>query len=105
MQVHILLENATLVGVYTTHEHAVQASRRHVLRNFRIETAPVYGSLYKATWGEGYTRPGSKFVTLEEITEANGWDPVNIEALTYAQPGQVIDCSCISGVLHVERIL
>ena len=59
---------------------------------------------FKATWGSGYYNPGSKIITMDYITEENGWWPENIEAIEESEIGQIINCSDISGVLHVERI-
>lgn len=59
---------------------------------------------FKATWGDGYYQPGSKIITLDDITEDNGWWPENIEAIEESKIGQVVDCSDIGGVLHVERV-
>lgn len=60
--------------------------------------------LFQATWGDGYAFPDSKEITLDDITEENGWWKENIEAIEIAQIGDVVDCSDIGGVLHVERI-
>ena len=59
---------------------------------------------FKATWGEGYAFPDYKVITLEDITEENGWWEENIDAIENARVGEVINCSDISGLLYVERI-
>ena len=59
---------------------------------------------FKATWGDGYYNPGSKIITMDDITEENGWWPENIEELENCEIGTVVNCTDISGVLHVERI-
>ncbi len=60
--------------------------------------------LFKATWGDGYALKKSEIIALDIITEENGWWAENIEAITNASLGQIIDCSDMSGVLHVERV-
>ena len=60
--------------------------------------------LFKATWGDGYAFPNSKVITLNDITEENGWWEENIQAIENAQIGDVVNCSDIGGVLHVQRI-
>ena len=57
-----------------------------------------------ATWGDGYVNPGSKVITIDDINEENGWDVYYIEELNNARVGEVVNCSDISGVLHVKRI-
>jgi hypothetical protein len=59
---------------------------------------------FKATWGEGYVNPGSKEITLADITEENGWHSENIDKLESAYIGEVVNCSDISGILFVQRI-
>ena len=60
--------------------------------------------VFKAVWGSGYYNPGEKYITLDDITEDNGWFPENIEAIDDLQIGQTCDCSDFSGDLHVTRI-
>ena len=60
--------------------------------------------LFKATWGDGYAYPESKEITMDDITEENGWYEEVIEKLEDARIGETINCSDISGILHVQRI-
>lgn len=60
--------------------------------------------LFKATWGEGYAYPDSAEITMEDITEENGWFEENIQAIDDLQVGGVVDCSCFTAELFVERI-
>lgn len=59
---------------------------------------------FKATWGDGYALKKSEVITLDLITEDNGWWEENIYKLEHAEVGQIVDCSDIGGVLHVQRI-
>ncbi len=59
---------------------------------------------FLAVWGEGYVQSGEALLTFDDITEENGWFDWCIEQLEDAGVGQTVDCSCISGVLHVTRI-
>jgi hypothetical protein len=60
--------------------------------------------LFKATWGDGYAYPDSRVITLDDITEENGWWEENVIAIQELQVGSIVDCSDMSGVLHVERV-
>jgi len=59
---------------------------------------------FKATWGEGYYNPGSKEITLADITEENGWDDWAIEKVMSLEVQEACDCSDYSGILFVQRI-
>lgn len=63
-----------------------------------------FRKIFQAEWGEGYVKAGSALLTFDDITEENGWFDWCIEKLEDARVGQTVDCSCISGVLHVTRI-
>jgi hypothetical protein len=60
--------------------------------------------LFKATWGDGYMIKKSEVIPLEIITEENGWWEENIEAIQNSEIGEIVNCSDIGGVLHVERV-
>jgi hypothetical protein len=59
---------------------------------------------FLAKWGEGYSKEGEKVITMNDISEANGWDEDYIQRLQNAGIGEVVDCSDYSGILFVQRI-
>ena len=60
--------------------------------------------LFLATWGEGYAIKESQVITLDVITEDNGWWEDNIISLSNAKVGDTVDCSDWGGELTVKRI-
>ena len=60
--------------------------------------------LFKATWGDGYMVKKTEIISLDIITEENGWWEENIQAIEDAKIGDVVNCSDIGGVFHVERV-
>jgi hypothetical protein len=59
---------------------------------------------FLAKWGEGYYREGEKVITMDDITEENGWFDDYIQRIEKADVGEVVDCTDYSGVLTVKRI-
>ena len=60
--------------------------------------------LFDVRWGAGYAHPDNKTVSMDEITEENGWDIYNIEKIEALRLDEGVDCSDIGGEVYVTRI-
>jgi len=60
--------------------------------------------LFEITWGDGYANPGTKIVSMDLLTEDNGWDDWSLELINDLPIGRNADCSDPGGKVIVKRI-
>jgi hypothetical protein len=60
--------------------------------------------LFIATWGSGYYKQETRNISMEDVTEDNGYFPESIEMVEDLHVGETADLSDPSGDLTIKRI-
>lgn len=93
----VMYANETKMKVFTNKRDAESFARK-------VSQEGKSKKRFLAYWGKGYTKQGSRVVSEEFFSKANGYDPQDSYNIKTMAVGRKVDLSDLSGTHTVKRV-